>query len=347
MISPRTLVAVVLTLAPLAPLLTSAGCGANEQMPGVAEAKLPKGATGVGHESCDESGNRVEMLDSNNDGKPDIRRVFDKVDRARDLPRVGPQSRWAAGPLRVLRYERRGPQARTVLRRQRSRERHRALRGGAVSRSASTTPAVSTGSTPGTTSSPDCPWTPRRDVPSTLRGASATRRARARSTSGGPGKETRSPSSVDTTGHGKPDPASTMVVDQTAGTRSATRARPRRSRRTRRCGDAGGVRAFRVPSWPRRPRFAADAGAPRRRRRKTVKRLLLFAPGVRRLRRRPRRRRRSARPAARTTSAAGPRTTARSATASRTGRVTRARGERDRRPRVGSAEHPPRLQGDR
>jgi hypothetical protein len=30
------------------------------------------------HEDCSESGNRVETLDTNGDGKPDIRRVFDK-----------------------------------------------------------------------------------------------------------------------------------------------------------------------------------------------------------------------------------------------------------------------------
>jgi hypothetical protein len=74
--SPRTLVAAALCLAPLVPLLAS-GCSTSTQDSGVAAPNLPKGA-GLEHESCDESGNRVEMLDTNNDGKTDIRRVFNK-----------------------------------------------------------------------------------------------------------------------------------------------------------------------------------------------------------------------------------------------------------------------------
>jgi hypothetical protein len=60
--------------------LVSAACSSNDKMTGVADAKLPQGMRGeaIDHEGCDESGNRVEMLDTNNDGKPDIRRVFDK-----------------------------------------------------------------------------------------------------------------------------------------------------------------------------------------------------------------------------------------------------------------------------
>ncbi len=47
---------------------------------GVGDAKLPHGATSetLDHEDCGESGHRVEVLDTNNDGKPDIRRVYDK-----------------------------------------------------------------------------------------------------------------------------------------------------------------------------------------------------------------------------------------------------------------------------
>jgi hypothetical protein len=53
-------------------------CGSNDPNSGVANPKLPKGSDSLAHEDCSESGNRVEMLDTNNDGKPDIRRVFDK-----------------------------------------------------------------------------------------------------------------------------------------------------------------------------------------------------------------------------------------------------------------------------
>ena len=42
------------------------------------DARLPGGASSgvLDHEECNESGNRVEVLDLNGDGKPDIRRVF-------------------------------------------------------------------------------------------------------------------------------------------------------------------------------------------------------------------------------------------------------------------------------
>ncbi len=77
----------VLALVPLA-LLPTTGCSSDEKMTGVGDAKLPKGASeGLDHESCDESGNRVEILDTNNDGKPDIRRVFDKKSQ-REICRV-------------------------------------------------------------------------------------------------------------------------------------------------------------------------------------------------------------------------------------------------------------------
>src|SRR5580700_2199390 len=76
MISPRTLAAAALALTPLVPL-AAGGCSTSTQNSGVAPPSLPKGA-GLEHEACDESGNRVEMLDTNNDGKPDIRRVFNK-----------------------------------------------------------------------------------------------------------------------------------------------------------------------------------------------------------------------------------------------------------------------------
>ena len=52
------------------------GCG-SDSASGVANAKLPDGARSqlIDHEACDESGNKVEMLDANNDGKPDIKKV--------------------------------------------------------------------------------------------------------------------------------------------------------------------------------------------------------------------------------------------------------------------------------
>jgi hypothetical protein len=55
------------------------GCGSSNDS-GVAAAKLPEGShsEAVEHEACNESGNRVQVLDANGDGKPDIKRVFGK-----------------------------------------------------------------------------------------------------------------------------------------------------------------------------------------------------------------------------------------------------------------------------
>lgn len=67
------------TWGPLIAVLAFAGCSGEEKTSGVAQAKLPTGTdVSVKHEDCPESGNRVEVLDSNNDGKPDIKRIFDK-----------------------------------------------------------------------------------------------------------------------------------------------------------------------------------------------------------------------------------------------------------------------------
>jgi hypothetical protein len=54
-------------------------CGGSDKTSGVATAKLPEGSRSetVEHEGCTEGGNRVEVLDTNGDGKPDIRRIFD------------------------------------------------------------------------------------------------------------------------------------------------------------------------------------------------------------------------------------------------------------------------------
>ena len=68
-------------LVALAPLpLAMAACSAND---GSAHVASPGGAKEVRsevlkHEPCDEAGNRVEALDISGDGKPDVRRVFDK-----------------------------------------------------------------------------------------------------------------------------------------------------------------------------------------------------------------------------------------------------------------------------
>jgi hypothetical protein len=57
-------------------LVSSAGCR-SDAASAVTNAKLPDGVRSqvVEHEACDEAGNKVEVLDANNDGKPDIRKV--------------------------------------------------------------------------------------------------------------------------------------------------------------------------------------------------------------------------------------------------------------------------------
>ena len=56
------------------------GCSGDEKTSGIKESKLPEGTNvSVKHEDCPESGNRVEILDSNKDGKADIKRIFDKA----------------------------------------------------------------------------------------------------------------------------------------------------------------------------------------------------------------------------------------------------------------------------
>ena len=68
---------VVVTLALVgAGVLAVVGCG-GDAASGVANAKLPEGVRSqvIEHEACDEGGNKVEMLDANNDGKPDIKKV--------------------------------------------------------------------------------------------------------------------------------------------------------------------------------------------------------------------------------------------------------------------------------
>jgi hypothetical protein len=76
----------------------SAGCG-NDNASGVANAKLPDGVRSqvIEHEPCDESGNKVEMLDANNDGKPDIKKVSKngrEICRITDLNHDGKPDMW-------------------------------------------------------------------------------------------------------------------------------------------------------------------------------------------------------------------------------------------------------------
>ena len=59
----------------IAGVCAAVGCGNDTA---TATAKLPEGTRSVVivHEPCDESGNKVESLDANNDGKADIKRVM-------------------------------------------------------------------------------------------------------------------------------------------------------------------------------------------------------------------------------------------------------------------------------
>jgi hypothetical protein len=59
--------------------VAATGCGGNDKMSGVGDSKLPDGVhiEKIDHEACDEAGHRVETMDANNDGKPDVRRVYD------------------------------------------------------------------------------------------------------------------------------------------------------------------------------------------------------------------------------------------------------------------------------
>ncbi len=57
-----------------------AACSGDEKTSGKGEAKSPEQVlTGLEHEDCKEGGNRVEVIDSNKDGKPEMKRVFDKA----------------------------------------------------------------------------------------------------------------------------------------------------------------------------------------------------------------------------------------------------------------------------
>jgi len=73
-------------------LAVAVGCGGDNAA--TASAKLPEGvrSQSIEHEACSEGGRKVEQVDVNNDGKPDIKRVYDgahEVCRVSDLNRDG------------------------------------------------------------------------------------------------------------------------------------------------------------------------------------------------------------------------------------------------------------------
>lgn len=88
-------------------LAVAIGCGDGKD--GTRNAKLPEGvrSQAIEHEQCSEGGHKVEQVDVNGDGKPDIKRVYDgnhEVCRISDLNRDGKPDMFeyydAAGNLR-------------------------------------------------------------------------------------------------------------------------------------------------------------------------------------------------------------------------------------------------------
>ena len=77
---PALILAASLTVPVAALPFAASGCSGADKASGVAGAKVPSGSRSeaIEHEACDEKSNRVEELDSNNDGKTDIKRVYDK-----------------------------------------------------------------------------------------------------------------------------------------------------------------------------------------------------------------------------------------------------------------------------
>ena len=65
------------TIAMLLPLVAAA-CGSDKANGAGAKAPSSARVETLVHEDCPESGNRVDALDTNGDGKADIRKVFDK-----------------------------------------------------------------------------------------------------------------------------------------------------------------------------------------------------------------------------------------------------------------------------
>lgn len=86
--------AVVVASLAFAGAAAAGAVGCSGESSGVQNAKLPAGSRSeaIEHEACDEGGHKVEQIDVNNDGKPDIRRVYDgtrEICRISDLNRDG------------------------------------------------------------------------------------------------------------------------------------------------------------------------------------------------------------------------------------------------------------------
>jgi hypothetical protein len=83
----RLIGSAALLVAPLGSALAGVGCGGSE---GGGSAKPPETARPetLQHEACSTTSNRVEAVDTNGDGKPDIQRVFDKGS-GKEICRIG------------------------------------------------------------------------------------------------------------------------------------------------------------------------------------------------------------------------------------------------------------------
>jgi hypothetical protein len=77
--TPRPPLSVQLALAVMLvlPTMVGAACGANEKAATDPGTRMTRRLETLDHERCDVSGSGVESLDTNGDGKPDIRRVLD------------------------------------------------------------------------------------------------------------------------------------------------------------------------------------------------------------------------------------------------------------------------------
>jgi hypothetical protein len=58
--------------------LVGAACGSSNDVPAAGPKPNSPHSEAIQHEACNENGNRVEGMDANNDGKADIKRVYDK-----------------------------------------------------------------------------------------------------------------------------------------------------------------------------------------------------------------------------------------------------------------------------
>ena len=70
-------------------------CGGSQETAGGAKGPGGGPSSVLTHEDCSESGNKVEALDTNGDGKPDIRRIFNKSS-GREICRIVDLNHWLA-----------------------------------------------------------------------------------------------------------------------------------------------------------------------------------------------------------------------------------------------------------